>query len=123
VEITYGELYGLRDSLFKILKVEIRAGTGIQLAKLASVLQPEIQLIFEARNKLVEKYGTEIEGVKQVVENGQTWVEFSREVGELFSTRTKIDCNRIKLPSDLVISPEILLELREFVEVEEEEGN
>jgi len=122
VEITYGELYGLRDSLFKILKVEIRAGTGIQLAKLASVLQPEIQLIFEARNKLVEKYGTEIEGVKQVVENGQTWVEFSREVTELFSTRTKIDCSQIKLPSDLVISPEILLELREFVEVEEE-GN
>jgi hypothetical protein len=118
MELTYGDIFSTQDSLAEVLKVEVKASVGIKLAKMVHVLQDEIKLIFDQRNKLIEKHGEKVKGVVQVVDGSKKWKEFQVEINELLATKTTLDITKVQLPPDLIISPSILFNLEKFIEIE-----
>ncbi|MFB0545742.1 MAG: hypothetical protein ACETWB_02420 [Anaerolineae bacterium] len=123
-------------ALSKLMQVEgFCVRLAYRLAKLAKLLEDEIRPVHEARNKLIEKYGSvhkklDAEGNetdkdepgKSMRPDDEKWQDFVREHNELTDTEIELDIEPVVLPPEAEgVSPGTLLALDGLVTVRGED--
>lgn len=126
------EIYGTRDALTKLIGMKLPVKASWQVSKLVQVLNPELAVIDEERNKLVKEYG-EGEGNKVTVkQDSENWQKFLDEVGELMQQEIDIEFTKVRIPEKIAatcdackhnmdklleLEPSMLMALDKFVEI------
>ena len=85
------KLAGATDYSYKITR---------KIAKLAKAVSEELEVYNAAQNKLVEKYGTKLEGQKGkgVTPGDEGFEPFMEEYNALLGEEVKLDCSIVDLP-------------------------
>lgn len=120
MQVTYGELLSYRDPILEMMKLEVPANIGVRIAKLARSILDELQPALDQRNKLIQRYGKEVDGKMIVLETSENWGAYMKEIEALSAEKTTIKAKKIKIPADTKIGVGILLALDKFIGVEGE---
>ena len=70
------------------------------------------------RNKLIIKYGEDIEGQTKVLPTSKRWPEFVGELNSLLEQEIDLGMEQVKLPDDIEITPAALIALEPFITIE-----
>lgn len=141
-KIQNGTIFSTREPLAKLLKEAFPVSVSVGLITLGKALTVAYQIIEEARQGIIKKYGDQLPdgGLELVSPNdpdgrpmSKNWPQFVAEYNELMAAETEIDFKKVKIPKqvtvkcdkcqhaikkDLEISAEILIALEAFAEVE-----
>lgn len=118
MKLTNREIFGARDPITTLMKEKLPVKCGFRLAKLANKLNVHLKDIEDVKNGLVRKYGAPNEkGKLQVKEGTPEFEKFAEEFEELMSIEVEIVAERVALPADLSIEPNVLMALEKFIEV------
>ena len=141
VKIQNGTIFSAKEPLAKLLKEAFPVVVSIGVITLSKVLAEPYQVIEEARQGIIKKYGDQLPngGIELVAPddpNGrpmsQNWPQFVAEYNELMAAETEIDFEKVKIPrqvtvkcdkcqhaikKDLEIDGNTLIALETFVEV------
>jgi hypothetical protein len=139
-QVLNGVIFTAKEPLAALLKEKFPVTASLELIKLSKAHAAKFQIIEEARNGLIQKYGDEIPngGIGLVGPNdpdgrkmSQNWVPFVKELNELFSQESELVFTKVKLPkmvtvrcdkcrhvieTPLEIEPASLMALEPFVE-------
>ena len=110
------KLAGATDYSYKITR---------KIAKLAKAVSEELEVYNAAQNKLVEKYGTELEGQKGkgVTPGDEGFEPFMEEYNALLGEEVKLDCSIVDLPfGPEGFSAADLLGIEDFVRIPDDES-
>ncbi len=123
MELTNNEVWNSRESLLKLMEERFPVKTAYELAKLASKLKDQYEVIEGVRNGLVQTYG-EKNGVGQVTveTTSENFPKFLSELTELMDMEIEIVCSKVRLPEKIdektiAIEPNVLMALENFVKV------
>jgi len=119
---TSGEIFAAREPLSQLIQQKFPIGVSYKLAKLASAVQEELQVIEELRNNIIKEYGVASADNPQQVsvptiiekldEEGQAvmkdgkpvmianpnFAKFLEEVSELMAQEVRVAVEKVKLP-------------------------
>ena len=125
MKLTNGEIFSAKKPLEKLLDKELPVKTSYGLAKLAHILNDQLQVMDKVIQGLRKTYGTpdprnpgqfnvlpEIEGVT----NPQA-VKFNEEINELMAQEIELVIEMVTLPDTLEVEPSVLMALEKFIKV------
>lgn len=141
VKVQNETIFSANGSLVKILKEAFPVSVSVGLIILSKVVAGPYQVIEEARQGIIKKYGDQTpKGIELIGPNdpdgrpqSQHWTQFVVEYNELMTAETEIEFEKVKIPrqvmvkcdkcqhaikKDLEISAETLMMLEAFIEVE-----
>lgn len=123
MKLTNEEVWNSREPLLKLMEERLPVKAAYSLAKLASKLRDQYEVVEEVRNGLVKTYGGK-DGKGQIIvaTTSKNYQKFLSELDELMDTEIEIVFDKVSLPEKvddrtIVIEPSILLALERFVEV------
>ena len=123
MELTNNEVWNSRESLLKLMEERFPVKTAYELAKLASKLKDQYEVIEGVRNGLVQTYGEKNDVGQVTVETtSENFPKFLSELTELMDMEIEIVCKQVRLPEKIdektiAIEPNILMALENFVKV------
>lgn len=119
MKIKYEQLYNMRDSLGKLMKLEgLKASTAIRIAKLGKALQSEIGLVLEQRDKLVMKHGQQVDADSfRITPDMPGYPDYAKAFIELLQEEVEVSAEPVELPAEVEVAPMILLAMEPFVSV------
>jgi hypothetical protein len=90
------EIFEIRDSLIKLLNMELSAKINFRLAKVTRALKTELQDLETERQKLVEKYGEKDEAgnitvTKQLKEFNTEWEKVLEEEVDILIVKVPLE--------------------------------
>lgn len=108
--------------LQKLKEMELPITQTFNVIKILKKVEDSAKDYFEAKGKLLKKYGKEdekqpgrFEILKENIEN------FNKEISELLELKIELNgLKKVQLTSDTKVSAQFLMHLEEFVEVKEE---
>lgn len=119
MKVKLGNLFYSQDDLRELSTLKnAPVKTSLQIARLLRAIEPELNTVVNERNKLIMKHGEEEGGKTTVKEGTEAFVNFLKDVGELFEQEIELDCAKVKLPSEVCITPRLLLNLEELFDIE-----
>lgn len=121
MKVTNAAIYEAQAPLAELLKERLPIKTAYWLTKLARKISQEHADIHSARMKLFEQYGEEVAPNQwQVAADSAKREEFLAAQVDLMGLETEIDMEKVKIVAtdDIKVTPEALLALEDFVEVE-----
>jgi len=120
VKLTNGEIFNAREPLQKLIGEKFPVKVSYGLAKLASKLDAQLQVIEKVRQGLIQTYGekdpdnpTQI----RVTPQSEKFPKFAEEYGELMSQEVEIVFDVVTLPDTLEVEPATLMALDKFVKI------
>jgi len=123
MKLNNGEILNTKEPLNRLMMIKMPVKVSYELAKLASKLKGQIQLIEEVRDRLIATYGKphpNIPGGSQISPTDEGFPKFAGELGELFKQEFEVEFNVVKLPPTIDIEPYVLAALDKFIVIEEE---
>jgi len=119
--IKNGQIFEAAGPLQKLMAVKLPVKTGYQLSKAVIKFNERLKAIEEVRLNLVDRYGTEEEGIKGkiVKDDNPDFDKFVKEVEELFDIEEDMILQKIRLPNDLEIEVDVLMPLVDIGLIEE----
>ena len=119
-EVSLGGILNCQDSLKELGQIRrLPARTSFFIAQLLLEMNTHFQTINEVRNKMIAELGEKDEtGQTSIKANTPAFVKFTEDIQELLKETVEIKDYNIFLPPDVEVSPQLLLELRDFVKVE-----
>lgn len=123
MKLTNGEIFNSREPLRQLLGMKFPVKVAYGLAKLASKLQDQYQIIEEVRNGLIKTYGEDKGGRLTIEPDNKNFPKFVSEVEELMNQGIEIVFSKVCLPEKvdertIEIEPTVLMALDKFIEVE-----
>ena len=121
MKLTNGEIFNAKVPLGQLSANKFPVKVSYGLAKLASKLNDQLQVIEKVRQGLIETYGEkDPENPKQtrVTPESENWLKFVEEYGELMSQEVEVVFDAVTLPETLEIEPAVLMALEKFVKVD-----
>jgi len=121
VKLTNGEIFKAKEPLSKLMAEKFPVKVSYGLAKLASKLDGQLQVIEKVRQGLIVTYGEKDKDNPmntRVVPGSDKWLKFATEYDELMSQTTEIVIDVVTLPDTLEIEPAILMALDKFIKVQ-----
>ena len=120
MKLTNGEIFNAKEPLEKLMAQKFPVKVSYGLAKLASKLNDQLQVIEKVRQGLIVTYGEKDKDNPQnirVIPGGDKWLKFAAEYDELMSQETEIVFEVVTLPDTLEIEPSIMMALEKFIKV------
>ena len=120
MKLTNGEIFNAKEPLQKLMGNKFPVKVSYGLAKLASKLDSQLQVIEKVRQGLIVTYGEKDKDNPQqtrVIPGSDKWLKFAAEYDELMSQETEIVIDVVTLPDTLEVEPTILMALDKFVKV------
>ena len=121
MKLTNGEIFNAKEPLNTLLKVKLPVKVSYGLAKLASKLNDQLQVIEKVRQGLIETYGEKNPNNPmqiRVMPDSKGFPKFAEEYGELMTQEIEIVFEAVALPDTLEVEPAILMALEKFVRIE-----
>jgi len=121
VKLTNGEIFNAKVPLEQLSANKFPVKVSYGLAKLASKLNDQLQVIDKVRHGLIETYGEKDPDNPQqvrVTPQSENWSKFVEEYGELMSQEVEVVIDAVTLPETLEIEPTILMALEKFIKVD-----
>ena len=120
MKLTNGEIFNAKEPLEKLLQEKLPVKTSYGLAKLASKLNDQLQVIEKVRQGLILTYGeNNPDNPIQIRVDPQSegFSKFAEELGELMTQEVEIVFEKVTLPDTLEVEPSVLMALEKFVKV------
>ena len=120
MKLTNGEIFNAKEPLQKLLQEKLPVKASYGLAKLASKLHDQLEVIEKVRNGLIQTHGEQDpENPQQtrIVPGSGNWSKFAEEYGELMSQTIEIVFDVVTLPDTLEVEPAVLMALDKFIRV------
>jgi hypothetical protein len=120
MKLTNSEIYNARQPLEKLTEIKLPIRVSYELAKLASKLNEQLQIIEKVRLGLIKTYGTPQEdnpSLYKVIPGSEGYSQFFNEFGVLMLQEVDIVFDRVELPDTLEIEPSILMALEKFITI------
>ena len=120
MKLTNGEIFNAKEPLQQLIKEKFPVKVSYGLAKLASKLDAQLQVIEKVRQGLIQTYGeTDPDNPRQIRVDPQSegFPKFAEELGELMTQEIEIVFDVVTLPDTLEIEPKVLMALEKFVKV------
>ena len=121
MKLTNGEIFNAKEPLGELMKQKFPVKVSYGLAKLASKLNDQLQVIEKVRQGLIQTYGEKNPDnpmQTRVVPGSEGFPKFAEEYGELMSQTIEIVIDVVTLPDTLEIEPAILMALDKFIKVQ-----
>lgn len=105
-----------REAAGRLAGQILPVSVSYRVAKLINAMNEELKVYEAERVKLCERCGTlnEAEG-KYIIDKGE---EFNRELSSLFDMPVELRVDKVTLPDTLNITPNDILILEEFIQIE-----
>jgi len=123
LKVENGVVFNANEPLGALLKLEWPVKVSYELAKLASKLSTQFDVIEQVRQGLVRRYGTEDgNGQYSVSDTSQQYEQFVAEYKELMGQEVEIAADKVALPSEvdgksIMVEAATLMRLEDFIEV------
>ena len=118
MKTTNGQIYITKDALQRLVDMEaMPAKYGIKILRMAKMLNNEIGLIEESKNKLIKKYGEEKDGKISVSPKSEKFVDFLKEMNEMMAVEVKLDMEKAQIPDSIAMSIRDLSALEPYIEL------
>ena len=120
MKLTNGEIFNAKEPLEKLMSEKLPVKVSYGLAKLASKLNDQLQVIDKVRHGLIETYGeVNPDNPQQISVNPQSenFSKFAKEYGELMSQEVEVVIEQVTLPETLEVEPSVLMALDKFIKV------
>jgi len=118
LKATIGDILNAGEHLKGLTQLSLPAATSLKVARLARRVAEEFQLAVQERNKLIVKYGEDVEGQTKVLPTSKRWPEFVGELNSLLEQEIDLGMEQVKLPDDIEITPAALIALEPFITIE-----
>ena len=134
MQLTNREVFSAKEPLEKLLEEKFPVKVSYGLAKLASKLNDQFEIIEKVRNGLVKTYGEADEDNQVIVKSdSKNFPKFAKELDELFEQKIELVVATVMLPEKVTttcdkcshtidkmfeIEPSILMALDKFILVE-----
>lgn len=117
MELTNGEIWLAKEPLNKLADMKLPVKTAYAIAKMASKLNDQLQVIEAVRIGLIRKYGVQEGKNWNVKEDSENWPKFMNDFDELMKQKVEVVVEKVKLPDNIEIESKVLIALTKFVEV------
>ena len=120
MKLTNGEIFNAKEPLEQLLKEKLPVKASYGLAKLASKLHAQIDVIAQVRNGLIQTYGEQDpDNPQQIRVNPQNegFPKFAEEYGELMAQEVEVVFEKVTLPDTLEVEPAVLMALDKFIKL------
>jgi len=118
MKVTNGEIYATKDSLQKLVDgPDMPIKYGLPILKLVKKLNDEIQIIDQARNILIKKYGKEVDKKITVSPLDEGFADFVSEATEMFGVEVELDIAKAKVPDTVALPVKDIAALEPFIEI------
>ena len=107
-----------QDAMQKLSEQSLPIVVSYRITKMIKALGDELMTYEKHRVELCQKYGHAIEGKNEY--HIDDMEEFEKELLSLWNMDIELSVEKISLPSSLAISPKDLINLLDFVEIEED---
>lgn len=118
MKTNYKTIVEAAPALSKLSKLDIKAQEAVKLARLINKIEAELKPFEETRNKLLKKYGEEIENERYKIKD-ENRSEFEKEFQDLLNSEVEIDAEKFTIKSDVQISAASVIALSDVIEFEE----
>ena len=116
MQVTALDIVTANQGLGELMGMALPIALSFKLARLAKAVSAEAKVIFEERNKLIEKYGTKNDkGVAEIAPNTPAMEAFNADVAVLFSQEVTLDIEPVELPATIELKPATLIAAIPFV--------
>lgn len=124
MKISNAIIYNAMKPLEALLKVKMPVQASYALIKLASEIQPQMEVINRVRQKLIVEHGEPDEkrgGQSRIAPEMDGFPKFAEEMGILLEQDFELeDFKKIRLPDNIEIEPVVLMALENFIMLEVE---
>ncbi len=120
MKLTNGEIFNAKEPLAKLIKEKFPVKVSYGLAKLASKLDAQLEVIEKVRQGLIQTYGEKDPDNPQKIKvdpQSEGFPKFAEEYGELMTQEVEIVFDVVTLPDTLEIEPTVLMALDKFIKV------
>jgi len=121
MKLTNGEIFNAKGPLEQLMANKFPVKVSYGLAKLASTLNSQLQVIEKVRHGLIETYGEKNpDNPMQISVSPQSenFPKFAEEYGVLMAQEVEVVIEQVTLPETLEVEPVILMALEKFIKVE-----
>ena len=126
MKLTNEEIFTAKEPLQKLLNERLPVRISYQLAKMASKLNNQFEIIERVKDGLIKTYGEADRDNPTRVEvkpDSEQFPKFIEEMDELFAHEIEIVLDKVILPQEvdgksIQIEPSVLMALEKFIEVE-----
>ena len=120
MKLTNGEIFNAKEPLQKLLNEKLPVKASYGLAKLASKLDAQLQVIEKVRQGLITTYGEKDPDNPQqirVLPQMESFPKFAEEYGELMAQEVEVVFEVVTLPDTLEVEPSVLMALDKFIKI------
>jgi hypothetical protein len=99
MKITISEVLNGKQVLEKLVEKEVSIKAAYRLSRIIKVLNGELQLFEEQRQKLVQKYGTQPEDAPEgnIVVSEENLEPFQKDLSELLTAEIDLGCEPMNI--------------------------
>ena len=99
----------------KLAEIDLPIQTSFIVSDILFKIEDKINNYNQQKNKLIQKFGTTEDGINYNFTDDNK-IKFIKELEELNNLDINLDVDKINLPNDIKVAPNILYNLYDFIE-------